>query len=165
MSAAEPGIAHTLERPDFPLRPIRIKIEDGMFVDLTADYALLARCAMRIECHESRRRVAQGLKLVHPVGDRWLVRLARPFGDIVPARPGGPPPRHQRNVTMQNGLVTRIAEGTENAFFLGAGVDQHGKRLVGMGGDDDIVESLLASIAIIELDTLWPTAHALHTRR
>ena len=91
----------------------------------------------------------QPLQVVHPVGDGAAAR--RPVGEVeVPARPGGAPPRQQRGVGVEDGLVALVGDRAEDLALGLAGVGEHRQRLVGVGGDHDLVE--LLALAALGLD-------------
>lgn len=125
-----------------------------MFVQLAAQQRVRARRTRRIQGHEQILS-RQTLKLVHPVGDAQAVVSP----DIVPAGPGPATARHQTSVGVQNRQVAAVAEGAQHFLFTRRGFRQHGKRLIRMGADDDMVEALDAALAVMDHDALVGAPH------
>lgn len=89
------------------------QIEDRMGVIDLGDHPGGRGARMRIERDEQRMTPIDRLQPVHPVGDREIVVAVR-WREIVPARPGGVAPRHQRRIAMQNRAVGLVREGAEH---------------------------------------------------
>ena len=112
-----------------------------MLVIEAGEDAFFGDVAQGIERDEKLWRGAERLQAVHPVADREPAVMSGPVRQIVPARPSGAPARHEPGIAMEHGLVARIAEGAEQAALLAARLGQHGERVVGVRGDDDLIEA------------------------
>ena len=53
----------------------------------------------------------------------------------------------RRGVGVQDGAVLRVAERAEQAPLVGVGVAEQRQRLVGVRGDDDVIEGAVVSRA------------------
>ena len=98
--------------------------------------------SLRLSVTQKSRSASQALQVVHPVGhgaetgfgsaSRWKFQAAR-----APA-----PARQQPRVGVQNRLVGLVGDRAEQLVLALAGVAQQRERLVGVGGDHDLVEAL-----------------------
>ena len=61
---------------------------------------------------------------------------------VVPARPRAPALREQARVGVEHGLVAAVRDRAQQLVLAVAGVGEQRQRLVGMGGEDDLVEPL-----------------------
>ena len=80
--------------------------------------------------------------MVRPAGSspRWKFQLDQ----------AAPAARQQRGVGVEDGLVALVGDRAEDLPLGLAGVGQHRQRLVGVGGDHDLVE--LLALAAVGLD-------------
>ena len=102
--------------------------------------------SVRFSVTQNRRSARQRLEVVHPVGDRGA---ADGFVDQVevPARPVRGGAAAAARVGVQDGLVALVGDRAEHSRSAVARVGEHSQRLVGVGGDDDLVEALRAAVA------------------
>ena len=119
-----------------------------------------------------RLRAVQGQAKL-PVGGKRLeaIHVVRDGGQAdglvhqveVPARPGAPSARKQALVRVQDGLVALIGEGAQELALGRRRVGQHRQRLVGVGGDHDLVEALRSAVPD-DLDPIGMALDAAHRR-
>ena len=138
----EPGAAAPLQRPQAALGAERGGIENRMVEAALEPDAVGARLDRRVEGDEDFG-AGEALQAVHPVGDAGHRRRGGRGGgaEIVPARPDPAAARHQAGVTVQDDAVGAGAEGAEQVALRRVGVGEHGERLVGVAGDEDLVEA------------------------
>ncbi len=102
----------------------------------------LARIGIAVGVQRDEQRFArnEALEAVHPVGDANVGRpVLAGMAEIVPARPDTAALGHQLRILVKHGGVSRVLKRAQPLLFLVARVREHGERLVGMGGDDNVV--------------------------
>ena len=129
---------------------------DGMGVVEAADHPTGVDCLGSVQRDEQLPVGIERLQTVHVVRHR-RPRLALPIDEVVvPARPGGPPRRHQAGVGMQHRLVGAVRDRAQHLVLGAAGRREHCQRLVGVSGDHDLVGALGGAVE----DDLDPEAVA-----
>ena len=98
------------------------------------------------------------------VGDRRRP-LRAPRQVVVPARPRPPAARQQAPVGVQDGLVGLVGEGAEDLLLRRRRVGEHRERLVGVRGDDDLVEALGLAARRRDLHAVVEALDRAHGRR
>ena len=117
--------------------------EDRVGVGHAAQDRGRVRGRVRVQGHDVVDVGVQRLEPVHPVRQAHRGFGAAAVGEaVVPRRPRGPPAGQQAGVGVQPGVVARVVPGPEQLLLAGARVGEHPEGLVGVGGDDDVVEAV-----------------------
>ncbi len=69
-------------------------------------------------------------------------------GNIVPAAPHALAARHEPEIGMQHRRVHGVAEGTQQAALTGRGRFEHAQGLIGVAGDEHLVEAVAMAATI-----------------
>ena len=65
---------------------------------------------------------------------------------------------------MQIGAVARVGEGAKDARLFRRRLVKHGEGVVGMGGNDDLVEVFGGTIACVQAHAVWAPRNPGHAR-
>src|SRR5215472_9126283 len=152
VAAAEIRVAHALDGMHSALGADRGGIVHGMVEAQARMDGSGLRRPLGIDRHEERRAAREPLQAVHPVGHAHRTLALPSVGDVIPARPYRTATRHQGRILMQPDLVARVGEAAEQLALAPVGVSQQGQRVVGVAGEDRLVEALPMACSIADLN-------------
>ena len=152
--AGEPGALDALDAPHVALRPHRLGVEQRVFVVDDALHRARREVVHGVQRHEDVGFGRQRLQRIHPVGEAQLRIVALAGAEIVPARPELAALGHHALVGVQHRPVRGEAEMLQDSALVGAGVGDEAERLVGVAGEDHMVEPPLVAAGEQQVDAL-----------
>ena len=110
-----------------------------------------------VEANEVVHLFGAALQRVHPVVRGGGVRAG---GLVIPGSPTAAGARHEALAGVQVRAIWLILEVTEHLGLLLGGISQQAQTLIGVSGEDDLVEALRAKAVRADLDVVGQSAHA-----
>ncbi len=145
--AGEIGVALALQLRQAFLGGDGAQVEHRVGVVEFGHDLLTVHLAHRIQRHDHGLLPGQRLQHVEPVVQADLGLFA-PAGAalVVPCGPGGAALGHHRGVGVQHRPVGLVADRAQEFALERAGIGQQGQRLVGVGGQHQLVEAFPAGV-------------------